>query len=153
MFWGGGSVALATSADDFHVLKCRPSDRLEDGTVSFLDIASLRHGFGLMDKLGGIAAIQGHVEALRAWTHEALISLRHSNGEPVVALFGKHHLPNAPEVQGGIFNFALLKPDGSRECGRGGGGARAVCCCVLLCNIPSPIQHSVSACVQRPPAA
>ena len=22
-FWGGGTVALAASADDFHVLKCR----------------------------------------------------------------------------------------------------------------------------------
>lgn len=58
MFWGGGSVALATSADDFHVLKCRPSERLEDGTVNFLDIASLRHGFALMQDLGGINAIQ-----------------------------------------------------------------------------------------------
>lgn len=58
MFWGGGSVALATSADDFHVLKCRPSERMEDGTVAFLDIASLRHGFNLMQNLGGIGAIQ-----------------------------------------------------------------------------------------------
>jgi len=58
MFWGGGSVALATSADDFHVLKCRPSERLEDGTVNFLDIAALRHGFELMQGLGGITAIQ-----------------------------------------------------------------------------------------------
>jgi hypothetical protein len=23
VFWGGGTVSLATSADDFHVLKCR----------------------------------------------------------------------------------------------------------------------------------
>jgi hypothetical protein len=35
----------------------------------------------------------------------------------VVALFGKHHAPDAPAVQGGIFNFVLLKPDGSRERG------------------------------------
>ncbi|KAI8474571.1 MAG: pyridoxal phosphate-dependent transferase [Monoraphidium minutum] len=113
MFWGGGSVALATSAGDFHVLKCRPSEMLEDGTVSFLDIAALRHGFDLMASLGGIRAIQSHVEAMRAWTHDQLITLRHSNGEPLVALFGKHHLPDAAGVQGGIFNFALLKPDGA----------------------------------------
>jgi molybdenum cofactor sulfurtransferase len=44
VFWGGGTVALATSSDHFHVLKCRPSDKLEDGTVSFLDIMALKHG-------------------------------------------------------------------------------------------------------------
>jgi hypothetical protein len=59
--------------------------------------------------------IQAHVEALRAWTHDALIALRHSNGQPLVALFGKHHFPEPAKVQGGIFNFAVLKPDASRE--------------------------------------
>lgn len=51
---GGGSVALATSKENFHVLKCRPSEMLEDGTVSFLDILSLKYGFQMFDKLGGI---------------------------------------------------------------------------------------------------
>lgn len=41
-FWGGGAVSLATSGDDFHVLKCRPADKLEDGTVNFLDIIALK---------------------------------------------------------------------------------------------------------------
>lgn len=42
LFWGGGAVSLATSSADFHVLKCRPADKLEDGTVNFLDIIALR---------------------------------------------------------------------------------------------------------------
>jgi molybdenum cofactor sulfurtransferase len=42
LFWGGGAVSLATSSADFHVLKCRPADKLEDGTVNFLDIVSLK---------------------------------------------------------------------------------------------------------------
>lgn len=42
LYWGGGSVALATSTDNFHVLRCKPSDRLEDGTVAFLDIIALQ---------------------------------------------------------------------------------------------------------------
>lgn len=42
LFWGGGAVSLATSSADFHVLKCRPADKLEDGTVNFLDIISLK---------------------------------------------------------------------------------------------------------------
>ena len=43
-FWGGGTVSLATSSDNFHVLKCRPADKLEDGTVNFLDIIALKVG-------------------------------------------------------------------------------------------------------------
>ncbi|EFJ44557.1 hypothetical protein VOLCADRAFT_64703 [Volvox carteri f. nagariensis] len=111
VFWGGGTVALATSEDNFHVLKCRPSDRLEDGTVAFLDVIAVKHGLNMMAKLGGIAKIQAHVACLTEWLYSRLASLRHSNGAPMLAIFGKHHMPN--HRQGGIVNFELLKPDGS----------------------------------------
>ncbi|KAL6757710.1 pyridoxal phosphate-dependent transferase [Haematococcus lacustris] len=112
VFWGGGSIALATSSDNFHVFKCKPSEKMEDGTVSFLDIISLKHGFAQMDKLGGITRIQAHVGALTAWLYTALTRLTHSNGQPMVKVFGKHQLPNAGQVQGGIVNFEVLGPQG-----------------------------------------
>jgi molybdenum cofactor sulfurtransferase len=112
VFWGGGTVALATSADDFHVLKCRPSDRLEDGTVAFLDITALKHGFGTLDKLGGMKAVQAHVAVLTEWLYARLAALKHSNGQRVVAVFGKHGRPDSRSVQGGILNFEVLRPDG-----------------------------------------
>jgi hypothetical protein len=31
-----------------------PCTGLEDGTLGFLNIAALKHGFAMMDKLGGI---------------------------------------------------------------------------------------------------
>lgn len=58
VFWGGGTVAIATSSDNFHVLKCKPSDKFEDGTVAFLDILSLPHVFAFAEGLGGVTAIQ-----------------------------------------------------------------------------------------------
>ena len=64
VFWGGGTVSLATSSNDFHVLKCRPSDKLEDGTVAFLDIINLRHGFEYLQMLGGIHRVQ----VRRSWS-------------------------------------------------------------------------------------
>lgn len=112
VFWAGGSVALATSGDNFHVLKCRPSDRLEDGTVAFLDIIALKHGFKMIEHLGGIYKIQAHVESLRSWLYEKLISLRHSNGGPLVRIFGKHHFSEPQKNQGGILNLEVLKSDG-----------------------------------------
>lgn len=54
MFWGGGTVALATASDNFHVLKCKPSDKFEEGTVAFLDIIALKHGINLINSLGGM---------------------------------------------------------------------------------------------------
>lgn len=42
VFWGGGSVKIASSDSDFHILQCQPSSKLEDGTVPFLDIVALK---------------------------------------------------------------------------------------------------------------
>jgi molybdenum cofactor sulfurtransferase len=112
VFWGGGAVALATSSDHFHVLKCRPSDRLEDGTVNFLDVVALKHGFAQIESLGGIKAVQAHVASLTEWLYARLAGLKHSNGAPVVAVFGKHGRPDSRQVQGGIVNFEVLRPDG-----------------------------------------
>lgn len=58
VFWGGGSVSLAVASDNFRVLQCEPTSRLEDGTVAFLDIISLRHGFSMLQSLGGMPAVQ-----------------------------------------------------------------------------------------------
>lgn len=58
VFWGGGSVSLAVAGDDFRVLQCEPTSRLEDGTVAFLDIIALKHGFAMLQSLGGMTAVQ-----------------------------------------------------------------------------------------------
>lgn len=71
------------------------------------DIISLTHGFNYLDSLGGITAVQRHTEALRAWAFEALTGLRHSNGAPIVRVFGKHSAPGHAEVQGPILNFQV----------------------------------------------
>ena len=69
VFWGGGTVAVATSSDNFHVLKCKPSDKFEDGTVAFLDILSLKHVFAFAEGLGGITAIQVRASFQRTSMH------------------------------------------------------------------------------------
>lgn len=56
-------------------------------------------------------AINAHVNALRAWTYEQLKSLRHYNGEPLLRIFGAHD--RGHEVQSALFQFMVLRPDGS----------------------------------------
>ena len=92
---------------------CRPSDKFEDGTLSFLDIISLQHGFDFIDKtLGGVEAIQDHCHALTATAYARLKSLHHSNGAPVVQIFGQHAAEGAESRQGAIVNFEVLDPEG-----------------------------------------
>ena len=113
-FWGGGTVALASSAADFHVLKCKPSDKFEDGTLAFLDIIALQHGFAfLRDALGGVGAIQKHVHALTRHLYARLSALRHGNGAPLAVIFGAHDHANPRAAQGAIVNFEVLDPAGA----------------------------------------
>jgi hypothetical protein len=50
-------------------------------------------------------AVEGHVESLRAWTYQQLSGLRHSNGVPLLKMFGAHE--EGPKHQGGIFQFQV----------------------------------------------
>jgi len=43
--------------------------------------------------------VQAHTEALRDWTLSALSGLRHSNGAPIVEIYGKHSHPEHKQVQ------------------------------------------------------
>lgn len=63
--------------------------------------SAAQHGFGMIDRLGGIKAIQSHVAVLTDYLYNQLSSLRHSNGRPMLQIFGKHHFANHREVQVG----------------------------------------------------
>ncbi|KAF2345079.1 Aminotransferase class V domain [Trinorchestia longiramus] len=52
-YFGGGTVELADARSLKTVLRKLPADRFEDGTVSFLAIAALRHGFDCLAQLCG----------------------------------------------------------------------------------------------------
>ncbi|KAM4705057.1 molybdenum cofactor sulfurase [Rhinophrynus dorsalis] len=52
-YFGGGTAAAYLSGEDFYVPKESLTDRFEDGTVSFLDIIALKHGFDVLEKLTG----------------------------------------------------------------------------------------------------
>lgn len=107
MFWGGGSVALAVPGDNFHTLKCEPAERLEDGTVAFLDILALRHGFEMLQRLGGMPAVQAHAACLSQWLFTRMAAMKHANGAPLFLIFGRHGLPDAAATQGAIINFEV----------------------------------------------
>lgn len=52
----------------------------------------------MIERLGGIRAIQSHVASMTEYLYERLANLRHSNGQPMLQIFGKHHYDNSREV-------------------------------------------------------
>lgn len=67
--------------------------------VAFLDVIAVKHGLKMMETLGGIHVIQAHVACLTEWLYTRLASLRHSNGSRMLAIFGKHQMPNHRQVR------------------------------------------------------
>lgn len=85
--WASAAESILSS----RAIRFSGACRLEDGTLAFLDIIALRHGFEFLSSLGGMSRIQQHTMALADWLYSQLSALRHRNGAPVV----KARLPEA----------------------------------------------------------
>ncbi|EPS65546.1 molybdenum cofactor sulfurase, partial [Genlisea aurea] len=107
-YFGGGTVAASIADLDFHKRRESIEEYLEDGTVSFLSIASLQHGFKILDDLT-MPAIRRHTTALASYVRDTLSNLKHENGIHVCTLYGLHeHKEVGPTV-----SFNLRRSDGS----------------------------------------
>ncbi|XP_056376754.1 molybdenum cofactor sulfurase isoform X2 [Hyla sarda] len=111
-YFGGGTAAAYLSKEDFYVPKDSISDRFEDGTISFLDIIALKHGFDTLQKLtGGMENIRNHTHALASYTYFVLSALHYANGQPVVQIYTDTEVRTF-DVQGPIINFNVLDETG-----------------------------------------
>ncbi|KAK8803347.1 hypothetical protein WA158_001041 [Blastocystis sp. Blastoise] len=111
IYWGGGTVIFASEPDRFCLFHGRPCSRFEDGTVNFLGITSVKHMLKSIEEIG-IDNIQRHVYSLTRYLYLSLASLKHSNGNPVVEIYGKHDKANGI-YNGGIVSINVKKYDGS----------------------------------------
>ncbi|KAG5266453.1 hypothetical protein AALO_G00232270 [Alosa alosa] len=107
-YFGGGTAAAYLAGEDYFVPKSSVSSRFEDGTISFLDIISVHHGFEALQRLtGGMVEIQQHTFGLARYTYVMLSSLLHSNGRPVAHIYCANEFQD-PASQGAILNFNVL---------------------------------------------
>ncbi|KAM6218432.1 molybdenum cofactor sulfurase [Rhynchocyon petersi] len=112
-YFGGGTAAAYLAAQDFYVPRQAVAERFEDGTISFLDVIALKHGFDTLQRLtGGMENIMHHTFSLAQYTYKALSSLRYPNGAPVVRIYRDSEF-SSPEVQGPIINFNVLDDQGN----------------------------------------
>ncbi len=105
-WFGGGTVNFATVQGRMHVLSAGEAG-FEDGTLNYLSIPAVEIGLKHLQRVG-MDAIQGHVKALTDSLLQALLALHHSNGRPMVRLYG----PANTEQRGGTVTMNLYDPQG-----------------------------------------
>ncbi|KAK4786501.1 hypothetical protein SAY86_003190 [Trapa natans] len=107
-YFSGGTVAAAIADIDFVKRREHVEELFEDGTTSFLSIASIRHGFKLLNTLT-LSAISRHTASLATFLRKMLLELKHENGANLCALYGHR----VSKDLGPTISFNLRRPDGS----------------------------------------
>ncbi|KAL8126629.1 hypothetical protein AgCh_013760 [Apium graveolens] len=110
-YFSGGTVAASIADIDFVKRREGAEESLEDGSISYLSIASIHHGFYILNTLT-ISAISRHTASLATYLRNMLLALRHDNGDGVCVVYGLDskvlHTKLGPTV-----SFNLKRPDGS----------------------------------------
>jgi selenocysteine lyase/cysteine desulfurase len=104
-FAGGTVDAVSVNGDGYYYHE--DCSAFEDGTLNFLSIAAVPIGLQHIRRVG-ITAIHDRVAMLTDWLLKKLSSLRHSNGVPVLRLYG----PSNVRMRGGIVSMNFQDPDG-----------------------------------------
>eukprot|EP00731_Ephydatia_muelleri_P014883 Em0008g603a len=112
IYYGGGTVMALISREYFHAPKSLLHERMEDGTLSFLDIIALEHGFKVFYRLvGSMEDARSHTCSLARHVYNFLKSCQHSNGSPVCIVYSDSDYGD-PHSQGGTISVNFLRPTG-----------------------------------------
>jgi len=104
-WFAGGTVSVASIQGGRHFL-ADDEAAFEDGTVNYLDIPSVEIGLKHLNRIG-VDTIQRRVTALTGWLIDQLGTLKHSNGNPLIAIFGPHNTHN----RGATIALVVHDPD------------------------------------------
>ncbi|CAK7262455.1 hypothetical protein SEPCBS57363_000042 [Sporothrix epigloea] len=129
-WFSGGTIRAVSVGLDWHAPAHRVEAQFEDGTVNFQAIPDVYTGLewlassakasstngvggvGGVDGIGGMAAISTRVRCLTGWFLDRLVVLRHSNGQPMIRLYGPDHCLADGSNRGGTVTFNFLDPQG-----------------------------------------
>lgn len=104
-WFAGGTVNFATVQGEGHYLA--PNEAaFEDGTIDYLNIPAVKIGLEHIQSIG-IEIINERVRCLTGWLLGALYGLQHSNGKPLVRIYG----PVDTTMRGGTIAFNLYDPE------------------------------------------
>ena len=111
-WFAGGTITLssvlAADATGFGFYLTPGEEGFEDGTINYLMLPAVEIGLRYLETIG-IETIHERVRCLTGWLLEQLLALRHSNGQPVVQIYG----PITTERRGGTIAFNFCDPSGT----------------------------------------
>jgi molybdenum cofactor sulfurtransferase len=105
-WYSGGTITFSSVVGDGHYLTPGPAS-FEDGTVNYLSLPAVELGLRYIETIG-IETIHTRVMCLTGWLIEQLVALRHSNGHPVVQLYG----PVSTHMRGGTVQVNFFDSGG-----------------------------------------
>ena len=105
-WYAGGTITFSSVLAFDHYLTPGPAG-FEDGTVNYLSLPAVEFGLKYIESIG-IDLIHTRVLCLTGWLINQLIALRHSNGAPVIHLYGP---PNIDQ-RGGTIQVNFYDPEG-----------------------------------------
>lgn len=106
-WFSGGTVNFATVQGRGHVLAPREAG-FEDGTLNYLSIPAVEIGLRHLERVG-MDTIQTRIGCLTAWLLAELAAIRHTNGRPVVRIYG----PDTSEARGGTVAMNIYDANGA----------------------------------------
>ena len=105
-WFAGGTITVASVQGDRYFLADGP-EAFEDGTVDFLNIPGVEIGLRHLRK-AGLDRIHDRVRCLAQWLIGELEGLHHSNGKPLLRIYG----PGARGPRGGTVTMNFYDPEG-----------------------------------------
>jgi molybdenum cofactor sulfurtransferase len=105
-WFAGGTIRIASVQGNGHYLM-PDAAAYEDGTVDYANLPAIEIGLEHITSIG-LELIHERVRCLIGWLLENLTALRHSNGRPLVEIYGPRNL----EARGGTISFGFVDPGG-----------------------------------------
>jgi molybdenum cofactor sulfurtransferase len=105
-WFAGGTITIASVQGDGYYLQDGEA-AFEDGTIDYLNLPAVEIGLKHITSVG-IETIHERVMCLTDWLIQNLLNLHHSNGAPLIYLYG----PANTHLRGGTVTINFYDPDG-----------------------------------------
>jgi len=105
-WFAGGTITVASVQADRYYLH-GGAEAFEDGTLNYLSLPAVQIGLRHLTAIG-MEMIHTRVRCLTGWLLDELTNLRHSNGTPLMQVYG----PLETRERGGTVTFNFFDPAG-----------------------------------------
>lgn len=105
-WFSGGTIEIASVQGDRYSF-AEGARAFEDGTIDYLLLPAIEIGLKHLNAIG-VQAVHTRVTILTSWLLTNILMLRHSNGSPVVEVYGPRNVEN----RGGTIALNFHDPDG-----------------------------------------